>query len=123
MALTEHSAAVAKTPAGVKRVFNFNPGPAVLPLEVLQKVQAELLDYHGTGMSVLEISHRSAEYEDINNTAMALFKEIMGLGDNYKVIFIGGGASTQFSMVPMNFLPQGKTAAYMDTGSWADKAI
>jgi phosphoserine aminotransferase len=105
-----------------KKVFNFNPGPAVLPKEVLQTVQAELLDYRGTGMSVLEISHRSAEYEEINNQAMALFHELMGLGDNYKIAFVGGGASTQFALIPMNFLAKGQTAAYVDTGEWANKA-
>lgn len=107
----------------MKRVFNFNPGPAVLPFEVLQIVQNELLDFKGTGMSVLEISHRSAEYEEINNAAMTLIKEVMGLGDNYKVVFLGGGASSQFAMVPMNFLHHGKTAAYIDIGSWSNKAI
>jgi len=107
----------------MKRVFNFNPGPAVLPLEVLQIVQNELLDFKGTGMSILEISHRSAEYEEVNNAAMSLMKEVMGLGDNYKVLFLGGGASTQFAMIPMNFLPPGKTAAYIDIGSWSNKAV
>lgn len=106
-----------------KQVFNFNPGPAVLPKEVLQQAQAELLDYKGTGMSVLEISHRSAEYEEINNAAMALVREVMGLGENYKVIFMGGGASLQFTMVPMNLFPRGGTASYVETGSWAEKAI
>jgi len=106
-----------------KRVYNFNPGPATLPLSVLQRVQQELLDYRGTGMSVLEISHRSPEYEDINTSAMALTREILGLRDNFKVLFLGGGASTQFAMIPMNFLPTGKTAVYVDTGSWSSKAI
>jgi phosphoserine aminotransferase len=107
----------------VKRVFNFNPGPAVLPLEVLEKVKQELLDYKGTGMSVCEISHRSADFEEINNSAMALIRELMGLGEDYKVLFLGGGASTQFAMVPMNFLREGQTGAYVDTGSWSSKAI
>jgi phosphoserine aminotransferase len=107
----------------MKRVLNFNPGPAVLPLEVLETVQRELLDFKGTGMSVLEISHRSPEYEEVNNSAVSLMREVMGLGENYKVLFVGGGASTQFAMIPMNFLNPGKTAAYVDTGSWAGKAI
>jgi phosphoserine aminotransferase len=106
-----------------RRVFNFNPGPAALPLEVLKQVQEELLDFKGTGMSILEVSHRSKEFEEVNNQAMALAREIAGLGSNYKVLFVGGGASTQFSMVPMNFLPAGKSAAYVDTGEWASKAI
>ncbi len=105
------------------RVYNFNPGPAVLPLEVLQIIKEDIPDYRGTGMSIFEISHRSAEYEEINNTAMALARELMGLSDNYKILFVGGGASTQFAMIPMNFLQAGKTAAYVDTGSWANKAI
>jgi phosphoserine aminotransferase len=107
----------------MKRVFNFNPGPAVLPLEVLEIVQKELLDFKGTGMSILEISHRSAEYEEVNNAAMSLMKEVMGLGENFKVLFLGGGASTQFAMIPMNFLQPGKTAAYIDIGSWSGKAV
>jgi len=105
------------------RVYNFNPGPATLPLEVLQQAQRELLDYRGTGMSVMEISHRSPEFDEINNSAMALTREILGLGDNFKVLFLGGGASTQFAMIPLNFLPSGKTAAFVDTGSWSSKAI
>lgn len=106
-----------------KRVFNFNPGPSALPLEVLEKVQGELLDYQGTGMSIIESSHRSAQYEEINNAAIALVKELLGLGDNYKVLFVGGGASLQFAMVPMNFLREGQVGAYADTGAWANKAI
>ncbi len=105
------------------RVYNFNPGPSTLPLDVLKIVQEELLDYRGTGMSVMEISHRSAEYTEINDTAISLAKEIMGLGDDYSVIFVGGGASTQFAMIPMNFLHEGETAAYVDTGTWSTKAI
>jgi len=106
-----------------KRVFNFNPGPCALPLEVLEKVQSEFLDYQGTGMSIIESSQRSAQYEESNNAAIALVKELLGLGDNYKVLFVGGGASLQFAMVPMNFLREGQVAAYCDTGAWANKAI
>lgn len=105
------------------RVYNFNPGPATIPLEVLQQAQRELLDYHGTGMSVMEISHRSPEFDEINNSAMALTREIFGLGENFKVLFLGGGASTQFAVIPLNFLPSEKTAVYVDTGSWSSKAI
>jgi phosphoserine aminotransferase len=105
------------------RIFNFNAGPATLPLDVLKKVQEELLDYKGTGMSVMEISHRSPEFDEINDQAIALTRELMGLDDKYHVIFMGGGASTQFALVPMNFLPEGKAAAYVDTGSWSTKAI
>lgn len=106
-----------------KRIFNFNPGPATLPLEVLEIMQGELLDYRGTGMSVLEISHRSPEYDEINTGAETLIKELMGLGDDYRVLFMTGGASTQFAIIPMNFLAGGKTGAYVDTGTWSTKAI
>lgn len=109
--------------SSVNRVQNFNPGPSTLPLEVLQIAQKEFLDYRGTGMSVLEISHRSKEYEAINSDAIALTRELLGLDDSFHVMFMGGGASLQFTMVPMNFLPSGGTAAYTNTGSWADKAI
>lgn len=105
------------------RVFNFNPGPSVLPLDVLKIAQEELLDYKGTSMSILESSHRAAEYEEINNQAMSLIKELMGLDDSYKVLFLGGGASTQFALVPLNFLTEGKVGAYIDTGTWSSKAI
>ena len=106
-----------------KRVFNFNPGPSTLPLEVLKKVQAELLDFQNTGMSVMEISHRSPEYDKVHNDAIALVKELMGLDDSYKVLFVGGGASTQFAYIPMNFLSKDKVGAYVDTGTWSTKAI
>ncbi len=105
------------------RVFNFNPGPATLPLEVLTIVQKEFLDYRGTGMSIIESSHRGAEYDEINNQAMALARELFGLGDDYKVLFMTGGASTQFALIPMNFAGEGQVGAYIDTGSWSSKAI
>ncbi|MFZ5979748.1 MAG: 3-phosphoserine/phosphohydroxythreonine transaminase [Candidatus Zixiibacteriota bacterium] len=107
----------------VNRVFNFNPGPSMLPLDVLKIVQEELLDYRGTGMSIMESSHRSPEFDEINNSTMALFHEVLGLKDNFQVLFLGGGASTQFAMIPMNFLSPGKKGAYVDTGSWSSKAI
>lgn len=105
------------------RVFNFNAGPSTLPLDVLKIVQEELLDYRGTGMSVIESSHRSPEFDEINNQAMALAKEILGLGDNYKVLFMTGGASSQFAFIPLNFLGEGQVGAYVDTGTWSTKAI
>ena len=107
----------------VKRNINFNPGPAALPLEVLKTVQEELLDYRGTGISILESSHRAKEYEEINNRAMELVKELLGLDDNYHVLFLGGGASTQFVLIPMNFIEDGRIAAYVDSGSFANKAL
>ncbi len=106
-----------------KRVYNFNPGPATLPLDVLKIVQEELLDYKGTGMSIIESSHRSPEYDEINETAMSLVKDMFGLDDSYHVMFLTGGASSQFYMIPMNFLAGGKTGSYVDTGSWSSKAI
>ncbi|MDF1544874.1 MAG: 3-phosphoserine/phosphohydroxythreonine transaminase [bacterium] len=105
------------------RVFNFNAGPATLPLSVLEKIQQEMLDYRGTGMSIMESSHRAPEFDQINDDTITLVKELLGLDDSYHVLFLGGGASTQFAMLPMNFLPDGKTAAYVDTGAWSSKAI
>ncbi len=107
----------------VKRNVNFNPGPAALPLEVLKIAQEELLDYKGTGMSILESSHRAKEFEAINNQAIDLVRELFGLGTDYQVLFLGGGASTQFVLVPMNFIEDDKMAAYVDTGNFAKKAI
>ncbi len=105
------------------RVYNFNPGPATLPLDVLRQAQKELLDYHSTGMSVMEISHRSPEFDEISRSAATLIREILGLTDQFHVLFLGGGASTQFALIPLNFLASGKTAAYVDTGTWSTKAI
>ncbi len=106
-----------------KRVFNFNPGPAALPLPVLEKAQEEMLDYKGTGMSVMEISHRSKEFEAIIQTAEADLREVLGVPANYKVLFLQGGASLQFAMVPMNLRPAGASADYVLTGSWGKKAF
>jgi len=105
-----------------KRVFNFNPGPAGLPLEVLEKAQAELLDFKGTGMSVMEISHRSKEFEAVIQTAEADLRELLGIPANYKVIFLQGGASLQFAMLPMNLRATG-SADYIVTGTWSKTAI
>lgn len=105
------------------RAYNFNAGPAALPLEVLEQAHAELIDYKGIGMSIMEISHRSKEYEQVNNETQQLFKQLMQLSDEYKVMFIQGGASTQFSMVPLNLLRPGCSANYVLTGTWAEKAI
>jgi phosphoserine aminotransferase len=107
----------------VMSVLNFNAGPAMLPPAVLEQVQAELRDYQGTGMSIMEMSHRSKEFEAVNAQAEAAFKRLLGAGDGYRVLFLQGGASTQFAMVPMNFLPPGGTADYLMTGSWAEKAF
>jgi phosphoserine aminotransferase len=104
------------------KVYNFNAGPAILPRPVLEQAQRELLNYHGIGMSVLEISHRSKEYEAINAEAAAQLKRLLSLDDEYRVLFLQGGASLQFAMVPLNFLPAGAVADYLLTGAWADKA-
>ncbi len=107
----------------MQRVFNFSAGPAVMPLPVLEEIQRDLVALPGVGMSILEISHRSKTFEDILAQAEADIRTLGGIPANYKVLFLQGGASTQFSMVPMNLLGAGATADYVDTGSWAVKAI
>ena len=107
----------------VHRVFNFAAGPAVLPVPVLEEIQRDLLALPGVGMSILEISHRSKTFESILEQAEADVRALGSVPANYRVLFLQGGASMQFSMVPMNLLPQGATADYIDTGSWAEKAI
>lgn len=105
------------------RAYNFNAGPSALPLAVLEKAQQELLDFRGTGMSVMELSHRGNVYEEVHNQAIARLKDLLSISDDYEVLFAQGGGSMQFSMVPMNFLQQGKTAAYIMTGAWSEKAF
>ena len=107
----------------VTRVYNFSSGPAVLPMPVLEEIQRDLLALPSVGMSILEISHRSAAFESILAAAEADVRSVAGIPANYKVLFLQGGASTQFSMVPMNLLTPGATADYVDSGSWGDKAI
>ncbi|HUR01506.1 MAG TPA: 3-phosphoserine/phosphohydroxythreonine transaminase [Nonomuraea sp.] len=104
------------------RIFNFSSGPAVLPLPVLEEVQRDLIALPGVGMSVMEISHRSATFEAIIARAEADIRALAGVPDSYRVLFLQGGASLQFSMVPMNLLPDGGTADYLMSGYWADKA-
>ncbi|MHC1727733.1 MAG: 3-phosphoserine/phosphohydroxythreonine transaminase [Syntrophobacteraceae bacterium] len=106
-----------------QRIFNFNAGPAALPLVVLEQVKQEMLDFHGTGMSILEISHRSKSFEEVLDDAIARIKRLLGLDENYHVLFLQGGASLQFAMVPMNLTLPGKPADYVDTGTWSTKAI
>ncbi|MBQ9388215.1 MAG: 3-phosphoserine/phosphohydroxythreonine transaminase [Lachnospiraceae bacterium] len=103
------------------RVYNFSAGPAVLPEEVLKEAAAEMLDYRGCGMSVMEMSHRSSMFQQIIDEAEADFRKVLGVPDNYKVLFMQGGASLQFAMVPLNFMRDGK-ADYIITGQWAKKA-
>jgi len=106
-----------------KRIYNFNPGPSTLPLPVLEEMQAELLDYKGTGMSILETSHRSPEFSEILAETKALVRELAGLSEDYHILFMGGGASMQFATIPLNFLKDGKSADYVNTGTWSKKAI
>jgi phosphoserine aminotransferase len=107
----------------IHRVFNFAAGPAVLPVPVLEQIQRDLLALPGVGISILEISHRSKQFEGILAQAESDIRTLAGIPENYRVLLLQGGASLQFSMVPMNLLPTGATADYIDTGSWADKAI
>ena len=110
------------------RVYNFSPGPSVLPLAVLERAAAEMTDANGSGQSVMEMSHRSKDFKPIIEKTESLLRELMGIPSNYKVLFLQGGASLQFSMVPLNLAAgdapgKGKKAAYIDTGIWSDKAI
>jgi phosphoserine aminotransferase len=107
----------------MSRIFNFSAGPAVMPLTVLEQAQRDLVSLPGVGMSVMEISHRSRTFEDLLNGAIADIRELAGVPAHYKILMLQGGASLQFSMVPMNLLHAGQTADYIDTGTWADKAI
>ena len=104
------------------KVHNFNAGPAILPESVLKQAAQAAIEFNGIGMSILEISHRSKDFQAVMDEAVALTKEIAGLGDEYKVLFLGGGASTQFGMIPMNLLETNETAGYSNTGTWAKKA-
>src|SRR5678816_1317557 len=106
-----------------ERIFNFSAGPAVLPVPVLEHAQREMLSLPGVGMSVMEISHRSKTFDEIIGRAESGLRELLGIPDNYRVLFLQGGASLQFSMVPMNFLPADGSADYIITGSWGKKAL
>ena len=105
------------------RIYNFNPGPAALPLDVLEEIQENFLNFSGSGMSITEISHRSQQFDNVINDAVARTKRLLSLGDNFQVLFLQGGASMQFCMIPMNFLSANKSADYVDTGTWSTKAI
>jgi len=107
----------------MSRVFNFSAGPAMLPQAVIERAQAEMLDWNGSGMSVMEMSHRGKEYMSIASKAEADLREVMGIPNNYKVLFLQGGASSQFAMVPMNLLRSAGKADYLNTGDWSKKAI
>ncbi|MGD2270992.1 MAG: 3-phosphoserine/phosphohydroxythreonine transaminase [Desulfobacterales bacterium] len=105
------------------RIYNFNAGPAALPLSVLEEIQASFLCFSGSGMSITEISHRSKWFDDIINDAITRVKRLLNLAENFHVLFIQGGASLQFCMIPMNLLPDDRSADYVDTGTWSTKAI
>jgi phosphoserine aminotransferase len=106
-----------------ERLFNFNAGPAALPLAVLEEVQSQIVNFRGSGMSILEVSHRSKWFEDVLDDAMARVKRLLKLGDDFEVLFLQGGASMQFAMVPMNLALDGRPVDYADTGTWSTKAI
>ena len=106
-----------------KRIYNFSAGPAVLPVEVLEKAQSEMLSLGGIGMSVMEISHRSKHFEMILENALGGVRELLKVPENYKILFLQGGASLQFSMIPLNFLGANETADYVVTGAWGEKAV
>lgn len=105
------------------RIHNFNAGPAVLPLPVLEEIQAELLDFKGSGMSITEVSHRSKWFEEVIEDAAARIRRLLKLDKSFHVLYLQGGASLQFCMIPMNLLPEGHSADYVNTGTWATKAI
>jgi phosphoserine aminotransferase len=104
------------------RVINFNAGPAALPLPALERARDEMLDFAGSGMSIMEHSHRGKAYEGVHNEAIALLRELLAIPDDYHVLFLQGGASHQFAMVPLNLLPPGRSADYILTGGWSEKA-
>ncbi|OEU57444.1 MAG: phosphoserine transaminase [Desulfobacterales bacterium C00003104] len=105
------------------RIHNFNPGPAALPLSVLEEIRDSFLNYKGSGMSIVEVSHRSKWFDDVINDARYRVKRLLGLSDDYHVLFMQGGASMQFCMAPMNLIPEGRPADYVNTGTWSTKAI
>ncbi len=107
----------------MKRVINFSAGPAAIPVEVLEQARDDMLDWNGTGCSVMEVSHRGKEYDALHHETMDLFRELAGMGPEWKVLFTTGGASTQFLMLPMNYLGEGKSADYVNTGNWSKAAI
>ncbi|MBL93011.1 MAG: 3-phosphoserine/phosphohydroxythreonine aminotransferase [Myxococcales bacterium] len=107
----------------MNRVINFSAGPATLPLQVLEQAQADLVDYKGAGMSVMEMSHRSKVYDEIHNGAIASLRKLMGIGEDHEILFLQGGASLQFYMAPLNLLTVSRKADYVVTGAWSQKAV
>jgi len=107
----------------MNRIYNFSAGPATLPTEVLQEAQSELLDYQGSGMSIMEMSHRGKYYDAVHQEAIANFRELLDIPEEYAVLFLQGGATTQFSQIPMNLREEGQVADYINAGAWSKKAI
>jgi phosphoserine aminotransferase len=105
------------------RAYNFSAGPAILPEEVLKQAQAELLDFNGTGMSIMEMSHRGKDYSAVHQEAKDNLRKLLNIPDNYSILFMTGGASTQFSLIPMNLVGEGQTADYINAGAWGTKAL
>ena len=105
------------------RAYNFSAGPAILPEEVLKRRRPEMLDYQGTGMSIMEMSHRGPEYSAIHAETIANIKELLNIPEGYSVLFMTGGASSQFALIPMNLLGEGQTADYTNSGAWAAKPL
>ncbi len=116
-------AAARLRPMSSSRAMNFNPGPAALPLAALERAKEELVDFAGTGMSIMEHSHRGATYEAVHDEAISLLRELMGIGDDHHVLFLSGGARLQFAMVPLNLLHPARRADYLVTGTWAKSAL
>ncbi len=110
-------------PTLTQRAYNFNAGPSALPQEVLEKAQQQLVDFRDSGMSIMEMSHRSTIFDEVHNEAIALLKKLYAIPENYEVLFLQGGASLQFTMVPMNFLSTDQKASYVLSGSWSEKAF
>ena len=106
----------------MSRKYNFYAGPSTLPLPVLEQLQEEIVDYHGEGLSMIETSHRSPIYDTIHNETEEMMRELLGIPGDYHVLFLGGGATLQFAMVPMNLLGEGNTCDFVVSGAWAEKA-
>ncbi len=104
------------------RIFNFSAGPSTLPVDTLEEASRQLVDYHGSGMSLIEMSHRGKLYDEVHHDTMKLAREILNIPDDFQILFLQGGATMQFGMVPMALLKEGQTADYILTGSWAKKA-
>jgi len=106
-----------------KRAFNFGAGPAAMPLEVLERIKSELSDYHGLGMSIMEMSHRSKTFEAVSERAAARFKKLTGLSEDFAILFLHGGATQQFSQIPMNFFEAGRPVDMVHSGHWTERAM